>query len=64
MKPLEKISEEQAICKLLLSKRTKEQDKECLKLIIDYQIKYKHPFPISVIDKYMEQNNERTNESR
>jgi len=54
MKPLEKIAEEQIICRLLFIKRTTQQNKECYKLIMEYQTKYKHPFPISVIDKYME----------
>jgi len=52
MKPLEKIAEEQIICRLLFIKRTTQQNKECYKLIMEYQTKYKHPFPISVIDKY------------
>ena len=51
-KSLEKITEEQRICRLLFIKRTTQQNKECYKLIMEYQEKYKHPFPISIIDKY------------
>jgi len=55
MKPLEKIAEEKAICTLLFNKnRTKVQDYDCYRLLKEYQAKYSHPFPISVIDKYME----------
>ena len=54
MIPLEKITEEKRICVLLFLKRegTKRQDKECFDLMNEYQTKYKHPFPISAIDKY------------
>ncbi len=55
-KTLEKIAEEKRICVLLFlkGKRTQRQDKECFDLMMNYQTKYKHPFPISVIDKYIE----------
>lgn len=52
---LEKIAKEQVICKLLFIKRTKQQNEECYKLLMEYQTKYNHPFPISVFDKYIEQ---------
>ena len=48
----DKVKEEKEICRLLLSKLHEDR---CYNLIVAYQKKYKRPFPISVIDAYLEE---------